>query len=85
LLLIQAIFRRPASREVTEVVVGTAWEVPVCGCGLLNGEWLLCAVRDDCGTAYYSCGFINSIVQLYEDVARDILEDYNEAIFAGRR
>jgi hypothetical protein len=30
-------------------------------------------------------GFTNRLVQLYEDVARDVLEDNNEAILACRR
>ena len=83
LLLIQAILRRPAPREVAEAVVGAAREVPACSCGLLDGEWLLCAVRDDRGTTQYAGGFINGVVQLYEDVARDILEYYDEAVLAG--
>ena len=83
LLLIQAILRRPAAREVAEAVVGAAREVPACSCGLFDGEWLLCAVRDDRGTTQYASGFINGIVQVYEDVARDVLKDNNEAVLAG--
>jgi hypothetical protein len=83
LLLIQVILRSPASREVAQVVIGAAWEVPACSRGLLDGEWLLCVVRNDCGTTYYSCGVINDIMKLYEDIAGNILEDNDETIFAG--